>query len=160
MTYWVNGVKDEDKSGVFEREKSAEDTTDPSSNMLSAKYWTEYVSDCLGDKNISQWAITGLAILYGTSCELLIFGIVFKEWITTPFGLFASFFIAAIFGAGRGGNSPAYQSKNKKCLSQIGFLKSKNAIKLLMASVRTKGCNVWETNINRQCARKGMQHLQ
>lgn len=63
-------------------------------------------------------------------------------------------------GAGRGGNSPAYQSKNKKCLSQIGFFKSKNAIKLLMASVRTKGCNVWETNINRQCARKGMQHLQ
>ncbi|MDJ1631338.1 hypothetical protein QNN00_17305 [Bacillus velezensis] len=62
MTYWVNGVKDEDKSGVFEREKSAEDTTGPSSNMLSAKYWTEYVSDCLGDKNISQWAITGLAI--------------------------------------------------------------------------------------------------
>ena len=35
MTYWVNGVKDEDKSGVFEKEKSAEDTTGPSSNMMS-----------------------------------------------------------------------------------------------------------------------------
>ncbi len=96
MTFWV-GVKDEDKSGVFEREKSAEDTTGSSSNMLSAKCWTGYVSDCLGDKNISQWAITGVAILYRTACELLIFGIDFKEWVTTPFGLFASFFIAAIF---------------------------------------------------------------
>ncbi|ABS74101.1 hypothetical protein F0M21_08905 [Bacillus velezensis] len=160
MTYWVNGVKDEDKSGVFEREKSAEDTTDPSSNMLSAKYWTEYVSDCLGDKNISQWAITGLAILYGTSCELLIFGIVFKEWITTPFGLFASFFIEAILAQAGVETLPLTRVKIKNVYLRLVFLKSKNAIKLLMASVRTKGCNVWETNINRQCARKGMQHLQ
>lgn len=159
MTYWVNGVKDEDKSGVFEREKSAEDTTDPSSNMLSAKYWTEYVSDCLGDKNISQWAITGLAILYGTSCELLIFGIVFKEWITTPFGLFASFFIEAILAQAGVETLPLTRVKIKNVYLRLVF-KSKNAIKLLMASVRTKGCNVWETNINRQCARKGMQHLQ
>ncbi|MBR7879812.1 MULTISPECIES: hypothetical protein [Bacillus amyloliquefaciens group] len=160
MTYWVNGVKDEDKSGVFEKEKSAEDTTGPSSNMLCAKCWTGYVSDCLGDKNISQWAITGLAILYGTACELLIFGIVFKEWITTPFGLFASFFIAAILAQAGEETLPLTRVKIKNVYLRLVFLKSKNAIKLLMASVRTKGCNVWETDINRQCARKGMQHLQ
>ncbi|AXY37859.1 hypothetical protein ACPZJV_01305 [Bacillus velezensis] len=158
MTFWVNGVKDEDKSGVFEREKSAEDTTGPSSNMMSG--WTGYVSGCLGDKNISQWAITGLAILYGTACELLIFGIVFKEWITTPFGLFASFFIAAILAQAGEETLPLTRVKIKNVYLRLVFLKSKNAIKLLMASVRTKGCNVWETNINRQCARKGMQHLQ
>ncbi|WP_352426982.1 hypothetical protein [Bacillus sp. FSL K6-2865] len=158
MTYWVNGVKDEDKSGVFEREKSAEDTTGPSSNMMSG--WTGYVSDCLGDKNISQWVITGLAILYGTACELLIFGIVFKEWITTPFGLFASFFIEAILAQAGVETLPLTRVKIKNVYLRLVFLKSKNAIKLLMASVRTKGCNVWETNINRQCARKGMQHLQ
>ncbi|MGP3781658.1 hypothetical protein ACTWKC_16620 [Bacillus sp. 4A_MP3] len=109
-------IKDEDKSGVFEREKSAEDTTWPSSNMLSAKCWTGYVSDCLGDKNISQWAITGLAILYGTAYELLIFGIVFKEWINA-FWIVRLILHSGNIGAGRGGNSPAYQSKNKKCLS-------------------------------------------
>ncbi|QHM88868.1 hypothetical protein DXY21_02942 [Bacillus velezensis] len=64
MTYWVNGVKDEDKSGVFKTEGETS-----SSNMMSAKKsWTGCVSDCLGDKNISQWAITGLAILCGTAC--------------------------------------------------------------------------------------------
>ncbi|MEC2021039.1 hypothetical protein [Bacillus velezensis] len=60
-------VKDEDKSGVFETEKSAEDKTGSSSNMMSAKGWTGCVSDCLCDKNISQWAITGLTILCGTA---------------------------------------------------------------------------------------------
>ncbi|WP_350253672.1 hypothetical protein [Bacillus halotolerans] len=67
MTYWVNGVKDEEKSGVFETEKSTEDQTS-SSNMMSTQSWTGCVSDCLGDKNISQWAITGLAILCGAAC--------------------------------------------------------------------------------------------
>ena len=51
-------------------------------------------------------------------------------------------------------------SKNKMFILNGFVFKSKNAIKLLMASVRTKGCNVWETNMNRQCAKKGMQHLQ
>lgn len=35
---------------------------------MSAKGWTGCVSDCLCDKNISQWAITGLTILCGTAC--------------------------------------------------------------------------------------------
>ncbi len=75
-------------------------------------------------------------------------------------GLFASFFIAAIFAQAGVETLPLTRVKIKNVYLRLVFLKSKNAIKLLMASVRTKGCNVWETNINRQCARKGMQHLQ
>ncbi|MBY7142642.1 hypothetical protein KFZ56_06025 [Virgibacillus sp. NKC19-3] len=30
------------------------------------------VNDCLGDKNISQWAITGLGILCGASCTVAV----------------------------------------------------------------------------------------
>ncbi|CDG29999.1 MULTISPECIES: hypothetical protein [Bacillus] len=68
MNYWVNGVKDEDKSGVFETKQTSEDKGSTSNMMSAQKSWTGCVSDCLGDKNISQWAITGLAILCGVSC--------------------------------------------------------------------------------------------
>lgn len=65
---WVDGKLDKNETFDISNLPGGKTETIQKDDMVSTQGWTGCMSNCLGNKNISLWAITGLGILCGAAC--------------------------------------------------------------------------------------------